>query len=245
MYDIDPRLYTTVIREMIRHENDVTNHRIMCQRNQTRNHQPKLMKKNTLSVTPLALLSAGLVTFASCSSTPPPAVGSARITYTKGVPGGVIVQTFKTTATVTEIDQAKRTATLQRSGGMKFMVKAAPEAVNFDQVHVGDQVNATVAQKIVAHLDKENIASDDGAAAVVSLAPKADQPGRLVAENTQVTGKIIAIDTDRRTATLRFEDGSTETLPVRDDVDLSRRKVGEQVVFRVTEMIAIWVEKAQ
>jgi len=124
-------------------------------------------------------------------------------------------------------------------------VKAAPEAVNFDQVHVGDQVNATVAQKIVAHLDKENIASDDGAAAVVSLAPKADQPGRLVAENTQVTGKIIAIDTDRRTATLRFEDGSTETLPVRDDVDLSRRKVGEQVVFRVTEMIAIWVEKPQ
>ena len=203
------------------------------------------MKKNTLSVTPLALLSAALVTFASCSSTPPPAVGSARITYTKGVPGGVIVQTFKTTATVTEIDQAKRTATLQRSGGMKFMVKAAPEAVNFDQVHVGDQVNATVAQKIVAHLDKENIASDDGAAAVVSLAPKADQPGRLVAENTQVTGKIIAIDTDRRTATLRFEDGSTETLPVRDDLDLSRRKVGEQVVFRVTEMIAIWVEKPQ
>jgi hypothetical protein len=29
MHDIDPRLYTTVIREMIRHENDVTNHRIM------------------------------------------------------------------------------------------------------------------------------------------------------------------------------------------------------------------------
>jgi hypothetical protein len=29
MYDVEPRLYTTVIREMIRHENDVTNHRIM------------------------------------------------------------------------------------------------------------------------------------------------------------------------------------------------------------------------
>ncbi len=29
MNDVDPRLYTTVIREMIRHENDVTNHRIM------------------------------------------------------------------------------------------------------------------------------------------------------------------------------------------------------------------------
>jgi hypothetical protein len=29
MHDVDPHLYTTVIREMIRHENDVTNHRIM------------------------------------------------------------------------------------------------------------------------------------------------------------------------------------------------------------------------
>jgi hypothetical protein len=29
MPDVDSRLYTTVIREMIRHENDVTNHRIM------------------------------------------------------------------------------------------------------------------------------------------------------------------------------------------------------------------------
>jgi hypothetical protein len=27
--DVEPRLYTTVIRELIRHENDVTNHRIM------------------------------------------------------------------------------------------------------------------------------------------------------------------------------------------------------------------------
>jgi hypothetical protein len=29
MHDVAPQLYTTVIREMIRHENDVTNHRIM------------------------------------------------------------------------------------------------------------------------------------------------------------------------------------------------------------------------
>ena len=60
-----------------------------------------------------------------------------------------------------------------------------------------------------------------------------------------MTAKVIAIDLEKRTATLRFEDGNTETFPVRADVDLSRHKVGEQVVFRVTEMIAIWVEKPQ
>ena len=194
----------------------------------------------------LALLSVAMLTLISCSSTskPPPAVGSARMDYTKGVPGGTIVQTFKTTATVTAIDQAKRTATLLGSDGKKFMVEVGPAAVNFDQVRVGDQVNATVTQKIVARLDQENTAAADGAAAGVALAPKGDQPGGLVAGTTQVTGKISAIDASKRTATLRFEDGATETLPIRNDVDLTRLKVGQQVVFRITEMIAIWVEKS-
>lgn len=205
----------------------------------------KPMKAKTPQLKTLALLPAALLTFTSCSSnpTPPPDVGSARIDYTKGVPGGVIVQTFKTTATVTAIDQAKRTATLLGSDGKKFIVKVGPEAVNFDQVRVGDQVNATVVQKIVASLDPAGATSGDGAAAAVALAPKGDQPGGLIAETTQVTGKVIAIDSIKRTATLRFEDGTTQTLSIRDDVDLSRRKVGEQVVFRVTEMIAISVEK--
>jgi translation elongation factor P/translation initiation factor 5A len=165
--------------------------------------------------------------------------------YTKGVPGGVVVQTVKMTATVTAIDQAKRKATLLASDGKKFTVKVGPEAVNFDQVRVGDQVNATVTEKMVVSLDDKEAPSPEGAAAVVARAPKGDQPGGLVAETTQVTAKIITIDLEKRTATLQFEDGITQTFPVRADVDLSRLKVGEQMVFRVTEMIAISVEKPQ
>jgi hypothetical protein len=58
-----------------------------------------------------------------------------------------------------------------------------------------------------------------------------------------VTGSVIAIDHEARTATLRFADGSTQTFPVREDVDLSRRKVGEHVVFQITEMFALDVTK--
>lgn len=202
------------------------------------------MKVELLQMTARGLFFTTLLTLTSCStSTPPPEVGSARIDYTKGVPGGVIVQTFKTTATVTAIDQAKRTATLLGSDGKKFQVTVGPEAVNFDQVHVGDRVNATVTQKIVAALDKEGANAGEGAAAAVALAPKGDQPGVLVAGTMQVTGRVSAIDSSKRTATLRFEDGSTQTLPIRSDVDLSRIKLGEKVVFRVTEMTATRVEK--
>jgi hypothetical protein len=42
---------------------------------------------------------------------------------------------------------------------------------------------------------------------------------------------------------LRFEDGTTRTFNVRRDVDLGRRNVGEKVTFRVTEIIALAVQK--
>ena len=205
------------------------------------------MKMKTLNITALALLPAALFTLTSCSSTstPPPPVGSAVRIYTKGVPGGVVVQTVKMAATVTAIDQAKRKATLLASDGKKFTVQVGPEAVNFDQVRVGDQVIATLTQKVVVSLDDKAASSGEGTASVVARAPKGAQPGGVAAETIQVAGKVIAIDLETRKATLQFEDGSTETFSVRPDVDLSRHKVGERVIFRVTEMIAIWVEKPQ
>ena len=203
------------------------------------------MEVKLLHLAILALLPAAVFSFTSCSSTttPPPGVGSARIDYTKGVPGGVIVQTFKTTVTVTAIDQAKRTATFLGSDGKKFQVTVGPEAVNFDQVHVGDRINATVTQKIVTALQKEGSNADEGTVAAATSAAKGDQPGVLAAGSMQITAKVATIDSIKRTATLRFENGSTQILPIRDDVNLSRIKLGEQVVFRVTEMTAIWVEK--
>ena len=62
-------------------------------------------------------------------------------------------------------------------------------------------------------------------------------------QTRQVTATVVGIDLEKRTATLGFQDGSTKAFPVRSDIDLSKHKVGEQVVFRITEMIAIRIEK--
>jgi hypothetical protein len=163
--------------------------------------------------------------------------------YVEGVTGGVIVQTLEITARVAAIDQASRKVTLVSPDGIKQTVKVGPEAINFDRIRVGDQLKVVVAEQLVVQMAGPGESSGDGAAAVVALAPKGAKPGGLVAETTQVTARVTAIDQKQRTATLRFEDGFTKTLPVRSDVDLSKRKVSEQVVFRVTEMIAISVEK--
>lgn len=193
----------------------------------------------------MALLFVALFTLTACTTTspPPPAAESSSTAFEKGVPGGVIVDTVEVSAKVTSIDTANRKVTLMGPDGEEFQVTAGPEAVNFDQVQVGDMVKATLTEELVVFLDEEGASAPDGSAAMVALAPKGAQPGGVVAQAIQVTATVKAIDPANRTATLRFDDGNTETFPVRDDIDLNRRKVGEKVVFQVTEMIAISVEK--
>jgi hypothetical protein len=209
---------------------------------QKANHMRLCFSNDALVV--LAVL-AVLLTFTSCTSvsTPPPGEASGASAYQEGVPGGVVVNTLNVSARVRAIDKANRKVTLLGPDGKTFTVKVDPAAVNFDQVGVGDQVNLTVTEELVVYLNEEGASPSDGSAALVALAPKGAQPGGLVAETTQIIGTVAAIDLKKRTATLRFQDGSTKTFPVRSDVDLSKRKLGEQVVFRVTEMIAISVEK--
>ncbi len=193
----------------------------------------------------LALLFTVLCFLAACTTTSPPPPGTAESTaaVAEGVPGGVFVNTVEVSAKVTAVDTANRKLTLLLPDGEKTTVKLGPEAVNFDQIQTGDLVKATLTEALVVYLDEEGATAPDGAAAMVALAPKGAQPGGLVAEAVQVTATVTAIDPAKRTATLRFEDGRTKTFPVRDDIDLSQRKVGEKVVFLVTEMIALSVEK--
>ncbi|MDP3429872.1 MAG: hypothetical protein Q8R89_06020 [Desulfomicrobium sp.] len=163
--------------------------------------------------------------------------------YVEGVPGGVIVHTEEVAAKVMEIDHAKRTVTLQSPDGETLAAKVGEGAVNFDQVAVGDMVNVTLTEELVVFLDEEGAAPVDSSSSALATAPKGVQPGGLVVATNQVTGTVTAIDHEQRTATLQFKDGSTKTLPVRDDIDLTLRKVGDQVVFRLTEKLAISVEK--
>jgi len=161
----------------------------------------------------------------------------------EGVPGGAAVQTYELTATVTAIDKANRRVTLLSPDGIKQTVKAGPEVVNFDQINVGDQLKVTATQELVVYVAGEGEDSTDSAAQLVALAPKGAKPGGIMAATTQLSATVTAIDTEHRQATLQFEDGTARTVAVRDDVDLSKRKIGDKVVIRTTESLAIQVQK--
>jgi len=164
-------------------------------------------------------------------------------TYEPGVAGGAIVNTVEVSATVKAIDRAKREATLKGPEGRTFTVKVGPEAVNFDQVQVGDSVNVVLMRELVAFVVGPDAAVKDDAAAMAARARKGERPGGVAASTVQLVGTVVAMDHWKRLVTLRFEDGSMDTFPVRPDVNMEAHKIGEKVVFQATEAIAVDVTR--
>jgi len=204
------------------------------------------MKKHIPHVFVLASLPAVLF-LVSCSNTPPagplPAEGSSASTFVQGVPGGQQIDTITVKATVTDIDKKKRLVTLEAANGRKFPVELGPEAVNFDQIAVGDEVVAIVTRSIVAAMGTATSGGDDGAVVAAAGAPKGSLPGAVAAGIMQLTATVEGVNLKKHTATLKFDDGRTETVNVRPDVDLSRHRVGEKVVFTITGTVTIEVLK--
>jgi hypothetical protein len=163
----------------------------------------------------------------------------------EGVPGGAMVQTHELTATVTAIDQVSGRLTLLSRDGIKQTVKVGPDAINFDQIRIGDQLTVTVVEELVVYVAGEGEPPTDAAAQLVALAPKGAKPGGMVAETTQLTAKVTALDVEHHKVTLQFEDGSTRTIAVRQDVDLAKRNIGEKVVIRKTGVLALSVRKSE
>jgi hypothetical protein len=186
------------------------------------------------------------LTLVSCSSTHPSAQPLGETTrttiYKEGVPGGIIIETTQLRATVVAVDTTNRAVTVAVPDGRQKVIGCGPEVANFDQIRVGDQVNAVVKSELVLALPGSEIPSVDASISAAVLAPKGDKPGGVVSQMQEYTATVTAINQRRREVTLRLPDHTKRTFPVRPDVDLSQRKVGQQVAVRVTVAVAISVE---
>jgi hypothetical protein len=202
------------------------------------------MKNKTFKFVLPVLLPAVMLTLVSCSSTPEPSgEGDSVTAYRAGVPGGVAVETFEITASVTAVNHAQRTATLVTPEGKQTEFKAGPGVINFDQVRVGDQVKAIITEQLVVYVREKSEAPSQEQAGLVALAPRGAKPGAVMAETVEITTRVKSVDLKNQKATLDFPDGSTRTVAVRPDVRLSTADIGREVVIQATQAVAIRVEK--
>ena len=66
----------------------------------------------------------------------------------------------------------------------------------------------------------------------------------VVAETAEVTARVVSVDPMSRRVTLQFVDGSTKTVRVNPDINLANVAPGDAVTVRITEALAIAVEKS-
>ena len=186
----------------------------------------------------LVLLCSGLaLSLASaCQSYP-----QVQTTVHEGPGRTVVVETIEAQATVVAIDATRRTLTLDFQWGEKETFKVHEEAVNFEQIRVGDIVHTLLIEETAVSLVSGGAPPSVGAAAAVALAPEGERPGVVMANTVVVTGTVVAIDGHAHTVTLQFVDGRTEEFNVPKHRDLSNVGLGDSVRLQLTEALAISV----
>jgi hypothetical protein len=158
-------------------------------------------------------------------------------------PAAVEVLTVRTSATVQSIDRTSRTVTLKNEAGAITTYKCGPEVRNFDQINVGDHVKAEVVDSLAVFVGKATEPSVTMVSAT-ALAPKGSKPGVIMADTSEITAKVVSVDSAGHAIAVTGPMGRTRSFSVNPAIDLSGVKVGDDVVVRCTQGLAIVVEKA-
>jgi hypothetical protein len=206
------------------------------QHNPSTNKSNGNMKKNliTLLVTVPALTLA-LAAYAQDSNANSKAKPDAA--------GAIELDAITATSKVTAVDSAKRTVTLTNDAGESNTYKLGKKVRNFDQISVGDQVKATLLESVAVVVRKSSAPPDAAEGRLVAVAPKGAMPGVIMAKAREITAKIVSIDTQARTVTVEGPMGGKPTIKVGPKVNLDGLQQGDDVTLRVTDALAIQVEK--
>ncbi len=178
------------------------------------------------------------------------AVASPAVAQTGGVvaqtaPGKAgVAQTIKITATITAIDKATRDITLKGPQGNEVVVTAGPDVKNFDNMKVGDQVNAQYVEALTLELKKGGgmtvARSDQGG---VLEAKPGQMPGGVAGRQVTIVADVVDVNPAKQSITLRGPKRTVEVV-VPDPAQFKLVAKGDQVEAKYTQALAIAVEPA-
>ena len=178
------------------------------------------------------------------------AIASPAVPQTGGVvaetaPGKAgVAQTVKITATIAAIDKATRDIALKGPQGNEVVVTAGPDVKNFDNMKVGDQVNAQYVEALTLELKKGGgmtvARSDQGG---VLEAKPGQKPGGVAGRQVTIVADVVDVNPAKQSITLRGPKRTVE-LVVSDPAQFKLIAKGDQVEAKYTQALAIAVEPA-
>jgi hypothetical protein len=109
-----------------------------------------------------------------------------------GFGGETFITSTTTTSTVVSIDAVTRTLQLKQSNGKTTAYKAGPEVANFDQIKIGDLVQATVAEELAVDVAPANASLSTSNKMALVRSPNG---GPLINVDTRnLTAALVSVD---------------------------------------------------
>jgi hypothetical protein len=158
-------------------------------------------------------------------------------------PGRVVTSHVISAAIVEAVNKETRELKVIDASGRRFTMVADDLVANFDQIEPRDRIVVEYLESIAIVVVPAGTPAM-GDAIVVEVAPLGDKPGIKGVETFMISATVESLNLSDRIATLRYEDGSTKTIKVADDVPLDLVEVGDEVRFRITDAIAVSVRPA-
>lgn len=200
------------------------------------------MRKTLLSTA--ATFGAFCLAFSALAQTAAPQT-AAPAPATEKVAGAIALGEVKATATVEDIDVAKRLLTLKGPSGKPEVYEVDAAVKNLDQVKKGDKLVVVYKDSIAWELKKPGTANPGVAATggIVTAKP-GEKPGAVAGR--QITAVVTITGMDKKVPSVTFKGpaGNEKTIKIRDAKNLESAKVGDQVEIVYTEALAISIEKA-
>ena len=158
--------------------------------------------------------------------------------------GGGAAEVITVTAKVIAVDKKSRTVTLKGEEGNEVVIEAGDNVTNFDQIEVGDTLNAGYMESIEIFLGEPGAAPAVEEEQLTERAAEGEKPAGIMARAVQVSASVTAIDKKNRVITLVLEDGQEIERVVDPAIEaFDKLKVGDTINVRLTRVLAVNVER--
>lgn len=152
------------------------------------------------------------------------------------------------TAAVQAIDYSNREVTLKGPLGNEETFIVDKRVKRFDEIKVGDKVTADYYVSIAAELRKPTPEEEKTPIVVLDAAAKAPEdvpPGVAGLRRFKVVTTVEGLNRPTGTLTVKGPLGRYLTVRVEDPSNLTKMRIGENIVVTYTEALAISLEKVE
>lgn len=150
----------------------------------------------------------------------------------------------KATFTITKIDQATREVTLKAANGDEDTFTVGPAVARFNQLKVGDKINATYTESLVFEVRKPGAAAATTGSVAAGERYKSAVGGAVgAAHTTSVTVK--AVNMTEPSITVTTADGHTMTRKIQDKKNLENVKPGDRIDITYSEALILTADQAK